>query len=199
VDAYVDRAAFSVADARPVLEKARDLGLGVRVHAGQFADVGAAELAAAVGARSADHLEQVGARGIEALAGAGVRAVLLPVASLTLKQEPPPIAALRAAGVGLVVASDANPGTAPTESLPLALGLAVRTYGLGVAEALLGATREAAASLDLALRTGSLRAGLEADLVLWDLPHENAIVQPWAVSRARTTVRSGAVIAGSPI
>jgi imidazolonepropionase len=199
VDAYVDKAAFSVEDARPVLERARELGLGVRVHAGQFADVGAAELAAAVGARSADHLEQVGALGIEAMARAGVRAVLLPVASFTLKQEPPPVAALRAAGVPLVVASDANPGTAPTESLPLALALAVRSYGLGVAEALLGATREAAASLDLGDRTGSLRAGLSADLVLWDLPHENAIVQPWGASRARTTVRSGAVIAGSLI
>lgn len=196
VDAYVDRSAFSVADARPLLRRARELGMGVRLHAGQFADVGGAELAAEVGAASADHLEQVGPRGIEALARAGVRAVLLPVASFTLRQEPPPVAALRAAGVPLVVASDANPGTAPTESLPLALALAVRGYGLGVAEALLGATREAAASLGLAGTTGALREGLAANLVLWDLPHENAVLQPWGVSRARCTLRAGAVIAG---
>ncbi len=96
-----------------------------------------------------------------------------------------------------MVASDANPGTAPTESLPLALSLAVRNYGLGVAEALLGATREAAASLGLARTTGALRAGLAADLVLWDLPHENALVQPWGVPRARATLRGGVTIAGA--
>ena len=197
VDAYVDRSAFSVAEARPVLEKARALGLGVRIHAGQFADVGGAELAAELGAASADHLEHVGRAGVEAMARAGVRAVLLPVASFTLKQEPPPVAALRAAGVSLVVASDANPGTAPTESLPLALALAVRGYGLGAAEVILGATREAAASLGLAGTTGSLCPGLAADLVLWDLPHENALLQPWGVGRALATLRDGEVIAGS--
>jgi imidazolonepropionase len=192
----VDRSAFSVDEARPVLRRARELGLGVRLHAGQFADVGAAELAAELGARSADHLENVGHAGVEAMARGGVRAVLLPVASFTLKQDAPPIAALRTAGVPLVVASDANPGTAPTESLPLALALAVRSYGLGVGEALLGATREAAASLDLGDATGSLRPGLAADIVLWDLPHENAIVQPWGSARTVATLRDGVPIAG---
>ena len=194
VDAYVDRSAFSVAQARPFLEKARALGLGARVHAGQFADVGGAELAADVDAASADHLEIVGPQGIARLAEAGVRAVLLPVASFTLRQDPPPVAALRAAGVPLVVASDANPGTAPTESLPLAMALAVRMYGLTVAEALLGATREAAASLGLAGTTGALRPGLAADFVVWDHPHENAIVQPWGVFRTHLVHTSNGVL-----
>ena len=191
VDVYVDRAAFSVEQARPVLTCARALGLGVRLHVGQFADVGGAELAAEVHASSADHLEIVGPAGIAALASAGVRAVLLPVASFTLRQDPPPVAALRAAGVRLIVASDANPGTAPTESLPLALALAVRSYGLTPAEALLGATREAAGSLGLADVTGALRPGLAADLVSWDLPHENAIVQPWGARRTLAVLRGG--------
>jgi imidazolonepropionase len=184
-DAYVDRSAFSTAQARPFLHRARELGMGVRLHVGQFADVGGAELAADLGAASADHLENVGPRGIERMAEAGVRAVLLPVASFTLKQESPPIAAFRAAGVRLAVASDANPGTAPTESLPLALSFAVRSYGLTVAEALLGATREAAASLGLGERAGVLCPDFWADFVVWDLPHENALVQPWGVPRAR--------------
>jgi len=191
VDVYVDRAAFSVEQARPVLTCARALGLGVRLHVGQFADVGGAELAAEVHASSADHLEIVGPAGIAALASAGVRAVLLPVASFTLRQNPPPVAALRAAGVRLIVASDANPGTAPTESLPLALALAVRSYGLTPAEALLGATREAAGSLGLADVTGALRPGLAADLVSWDLAHENAIVQPWGARRTLAVLRGG--------
>jgi imidazolonepropionase len=197
VDAYIDRAAFSAEVAAPVLRRARALGLGVRVHVGQFADVGGAQLAAEVGAASVDHLENVDAAGIARLAESGARAVLLPVASFTLGQAPPPVAALRAAGVPLCVASDANPGTAPTESLPLALALAVRAYGLRPDEAILGATREAAASLGLADETGVLAAGLAADLVLWDLPHERALVQPWGVPRARRVYRSGLRIAGS--
>jgi imidazolonepropionase len=197
VDAYLDRNAFSVAEARGVLSLARANGVGLRLHVGQFADVGGAELAAELSAASADHLEHVGPAGIEAMARAGVRAVLLPVASFTLKQDPPPVDALRAAGVPLVVASDANPGTAPTESLPLALALAVRIYGLGVAEAILGATREAAASLGLADVAGAVRPGLSADLVLWDLPHENAVVQPWGLGRARATLKAGELIAGA--
>jgi imidazolonepropionase len=140
VDAYVDRSAFSVDEAEPALRLARELGLGVRVHAGQFADVGACQMAARLGAASADHLEHADAASIEALAAGHVAAVLLPVASFTLGQAPPPVEALRGAGVPLVVASDANPGTAPTESLPLALALAARSYGLSPAECILGAT-----------------------------------------------------------
>ncbi len=190
VDAYIDANAFTVDEARGVCEAARANGLGVRLHVGQFADVGGAELAAAMGAASVDHVEHVSPAGIEALAHAGVAAVLLPVASFTLAQAPPPVRALQAAGVALVVGSDANPGTAPTESLPLAMALAVRAYGLSPDEALLGATRSAAASLQL-LDRGWLRAGARADLVVWDLPHEHALVQPWGVARARTVVSGG--------
>ncbi len=197
VDAYVDRSAFSVEEARPVLRRARELGLGVRLHAGQFADVGGAELAASPGAASVDHVENVGAAGIEALARASVRAVLLPIASYSLRQEPPPVAAFREAGIRLVVASDANPGTAPTESLPLAMAFAVRSYGLSVSETILGVTREAAASLGLGEECGILRKGMRADLVGWDLPHENALVQPWGSPRALCVLRDGRILASS--
>jgi|HubBroStandDraft_2_1064218.scaffolds.fasta_scaffold10810_3 imidazolonepropionase len=190
VDAYVDRGAFTADEARGVALAARRAGLGVRLHVGQFADVGGAELAASVGALSADHLEHVSANGIAALARAGVAATLLPIASFTLAQPPPPVAALRAAGVRLVVASDSNPGTAPTESLPLALCLAVRNYGLSTEEAILGATRHAAAALGLHDR-GVLRRGARADLAVWDLPHEAAILQPWGVARTLEVIAGG--------
>jgi imidazolonepropionase len=190
VDAYVAAIAFTVEEARAVGEAARAAGLGVRLHVGQFADVGGAELAVSLGAASVDHLEHVSPAAIDALARAGVAAVLLPVASFTLAQAPPPVAALRAAGVPLVVASDANPGTAPTESLPLALALAVRSYGLTPDEAWLGGTRNAALSLGLSDR-GLLREGARADLVAWDLPHEHAIVQPWGVAKAHMTMAAG--------
>jgi imidazolonepropionase len=190
VDAYVDVDAFTVGEARLVGEAARAAGLGVRLHVGQFADLGGTELAASLGASSADHLEHISSAGIDGLAAGGVCAVLLPMASFTLAGPPPPVNALRAAGVPLVVASDANPGTAPTESLPLALALAVRAYGLTIEEALLAATRNAATSLRLGDR-GVLRVGARADVVAWDLPHEHSIVQPWGVTKTRHVLVAG--------
>jgi imidazolonepropionase len=197
VDAYVDANAFTVEEARRVGEAARAHGLGVRLHVGQFADIGGPELAAELGAASVDHVEHISAAGIATLARAGVAAVLLPVASFTLAQPPPPVTALRDAGVLLVVASDANPGTAPTESLPLALALAVRAYGLSPDEALLAATRNAALSLGLPDR-GVLREGARADVVVWDLPHEHAIVQPWGLRKTHTVLVGGVEVTRSP-
>ncbi len=199
VDAYIDRSAFSVEEAKPVFERARAARLGVRAHIGQFADVGGAELAASVGAASVDHLEHVAASGLEALAKSGTRAVLLPVASFTLRQAPPPIQAMRDAGVPIVVASDANPGTAPTESLALALAFALHTYGLTPEECLLGATREAAASLGLEGTCGRLAAGLSADFVVWDLPHERAILQPWGSPMTHRVVGRGRLLHSAPV
>jgi imidazolonepropionase len=202
VDAYIDREAFQVDEARPVLERARELGLGLRVHAGQFADVGAVELACALEADSVDHLEQLSSTALAALEKSRTAAVLLPIASFTLQQEPPPIAALRQAGVPLVVASDANPGTAPSESLPLAMALAVRQYGLSPAEAILGATKRAADSLRSGLpgisHLGSLVVGAPADFVLWRAEHLAELVQPWGLSLASSVYRAGRCIAGSP-
>ncbi|MBK8216543.1 MAG: imidazolonepropionase [Myxococcales bacterium] len=197
VDAYVDANAFSTAEAKGLGIAARGLGLDVRLHVGQFADVGGAELSAELGAHSADHLENVGAKGVLALASAGVFAGLLPLASFTLGQAPPDVAALRAAGVRLVVASDANPGTAPTESLPLALAFAVRSYGLSPDEALLGATRNAAESLGLGASKGRIRVGYDADFAAFDLPHEIGVVQPFGVARTRLVVREGHALHGT--
>jgi imidazolonepropionase len=193
VDAYVDEDAFTIAEARSVGEAALKAGLGLRMHVGQFADVGGAQLAASLRAQSADHLEHISPAGIEALAEARVAAVLLPVASFTLGQPPPPVAALRSAGLTLVVASDANPGTAPTESLPLAMALAVRVYGLSPEEALLAATRNAAKALALPDR-GELREGARADVVVWDLPHEQGLVQPWGVAKTLLVIAGGKVL-----
>lgn len=202
VDAYIDENAFTVDEARRVFEAARREGLGIRAHVGQFADVGGAELAAEFGARSVDHLEHVGDDGMHRLARAGVAAVLLPTASFTLGQTPPPIEALRRAGLDLVVASDANPGTSPTESLPLAMAMAVRLYGLTAEETLLGTTRLAARSLGFSSdvdpsSTGMLAPGARADLVVWDVPHEYALVQPWGAPMTHAVLRDGRPIASA--
>ncbi len=193
VDAYVDEHAFDVNHARTVGRVARDVGLGVRLHIGQFSDVGGAELAAELGAKSADHLEHLSEAGAQALAAGAVHAGLLPIAAFTLAQQPPDVAMLRRAGVPFVVASDANPGTAPTESLPLAMALAARSYGLSPEEVVRAATVNAARSLDLD-DVGVLRVGARADIATWDLPHETALVEPWGTPRARLVLRDGHVI-----
>ena len=198
VDAYVDRSAFSVEDATPVLSRALGPGLGLRVHVGQFADVGGAEMAGALGAATVDHLENVERAGIDALAAAGARAVLLPVASFTLKQRPPPVAAPSARRA---CASWSRATRTPARRPPRARRSRSRSpcrgYGLTVAEAVLGATREAAASLGLTDVTGLIRPGMRADLALWDLDHENALVQPWGLTKARCALRDGRPIAGA--
>jgi imidazolonepropionase len=196
VDAYVDQNAFTTDEARRLAAAAQARGLRIRLHVGQFADVGGAELGAELSAASCDHLENVSETGARALADKGVFCTLLPTASFTLKQAPPDVALLRRVGAKLVVASDANPGTAPSESLPLALALAVRLYGLSTEEALLGATRHAALSLSEPDR-GALFVGAHADLVAWDLPHEDALMQPWGVPLARLVLREGRVLAGA--
>jgi imidazolonepropionase len=189
VDAYVDRNAFRIDEARALMTVAREVGLGVRMHIGQFADIGGAELAGELSARSADHLENVGEAGLAALAAGNVAAVLLPIASFVLGQSPPDVAALRRAGLRLVVASDSNPGTAPSESLPLAMSFAARLYGLSTDEVLAGVTCHAARSLDL--DGGVVREGAAADVVGWDLPHEEALLQPWGTTRATFVLRDG--------
>src|SRR5690606_32407500 len=139
-DVFVEETAFSAAEAREVLLAGKAAGLAPKLHADQLASSGGAELAAEVGALSADHLECVSEAGIEAMADAGVVAVSLPIASLYLRQSPMPARRLIEAGVPVAVATDFNPGSAPSYHLPLALTLACTLQRMTPAEALKGAT-----------------------------------------------------------
>ncbi len=175
VDAFCESIAFTPEETARFLDAARRVGLPVHVHAGQLSDVGAAELAARFGSLSADHLEYVGAAGVRALAAAGTVAVLLPCAYFTLRQrDPPPVDALRAAGVRIAVATDCNPGTSPCTSILLALAMACTAFGLTPDEALRGATANAARALGVAHDRGTLEVGKRADFALWaiDRPAE---------------------------
>ncbi|HTJ44118.1 MAG TPA: imidazolonepropionase [Kofleriaceae bacterium] len=167
VDVYCDDGAFTLSETRTVLHAAKHAGLDVRAHVGQFADLGGAGLLAELGARSADHVEQISRDQIDALARAGVVAVMLPGACVQLRMAPPPIAALRDAGVPLAVATDLNPGTSYCETLPIAMWLATTHYAMTVEETWLGVTRIAARALGLEGELGVLRAGARADLALW--------------------------------
>lgn len=171
VDAFCETIAFTPAQVDRLFTAARALGLRVKLHAEQLSDQGGAQLAARHAALSADHLEHLSPEGVADMALAGTVACILPGAYYTLRDtQPPPIAALRAAGVPMAVATDCNPGSSPMTSLPLAMNMACTLFRMTPEEALLGTTAHAARALGLTDR-GTLAPGLRADLCLWNATH----------------------------
>ncbi|MGH2740436.1 MAG: imidazolonepropionase [Actinomycetota bacterium] len=168
VDVYVEDIAFSVADLERVAESASEAGLPLRCHAEQLGRTGSAEAASKLGARSADHLNNVDASGIAALAASHTVGVLLPASTFSLRMRPPPVAELIEAGVHLAVGTDFNPGTSPVLSMPEAIAMACSLYGLGPKQALTGATINGAWVLGLHDRLGSLEPGKRADFLVLD-------------------------------
>ena len=170
VDAYCEPIAFTVEETARLFDRARALGLPVKLHADQLSDGGGAALAGRYGALSADHVEHTTEAGVRAMAEGGVVAVLLPGAYLMLRETtPPPIDRFRAHGVRMAVATDCNPGTSPVASMTAAITLACVQFRLTPEEALAGATRQAARALGLGEEIGTLEAGKAADLAVWDI------------------------------
>lgn len=170
VDAYLEPIAFTGEEVARLFDKARQLDLPVKLHADQLGDGGGAALAARHQALSADHVEYISDEGVQAMAEAGVVAVLLPGAFVMLDEtQLPPVRAFRDAGVAMAVATDCNPGTSPLASMTLAMALACMKFRLTPEEALAGATRHAAQALGLADQVGTLEAGKAADLAVWDV------------------------------
>jgi len=165
VDAYCEDGAWSVADCRRLLERARALGHPLRLHADQFHRLGGVDLALELGARSVDHLEASTAQDLRRLADAGVAGVMLPASGFLTDGRYADARALLAAGGRLVLATNCNPGTAPTSSMPLVVALARRQLGLATDEALAAVTATAAQLLGLPDR-GRLAPGLRADVIL---------------------------------
>ena len=171
VDAFCEGIAFSPEDVERLFAVARDLGLPVKLHAEQLSDLKGAILAARFGALSADHLEYLGQDGVDAMAKAGTVAVILPGAFYTLREKQlPPIAALRAAGVPMALATDCNPGSSPITSLTLTMNMACTLFRMTPLEALQGTTTHAARALGLSDR-GTIAAGQRADLAIWNAQH----------------------------
>lgn len=170
VDAYLEPIAFTGEEVSRLFDKARALGLPVKLHADQLGDGGGAALAARHRALSADHVEYISDEGVQAMAEAGVVAVLLPGAFVMLDEtQLPPVQAFRDAGVAMAVATDCNPGTSPMASLTLGMALACMKFRLTPEEALGGTTRHAARALGIADQVGTLETGKAADLAVWDI------------------------------
>ncbi|GIK34496.1 MAG: imidazolonepropionase [Gammaproteobacteria bacterium] len=197
VDIYCDRIGFSPAQARRLFTAARALGLPVKMHAEQLANLGGSQLAAEFAALSCDHLEHTTAADAAALAAAGTVAVLLPLAWYCLGEtRRPPVDALRSAGVELAVASDCNPGSAPGASLLLALAMATRSFGLDQAEALCAATRGAAQALGLGGDRGTLEPGRTADFAIWNIGGPEELGYWTGFNPCRAVIRAGRLVHG---
>lgn len=169
-DVFCEPGVFTIEESRRILGAARAKGLALKLHADELKPSGGAELAAELGATSADHLGAVSDHGIRALAASGTVATLLPHTLMFLgKTAQAPARALIEAGAAFALASDFNPGTSPTVNFPLVLTLAVSLLKLSVAEAMLGATVNGAAALGLAGEVGQLTPGASADLALFEI------------------------------
>jgi imidazolonepropionase len=193
-DVFLERGAFDAAQARRYLEACREAGLALRLHGDQFTEQGAVELAVELRARSIDHLEATGARGVEALARSGVTCVLLPASALFLARPMPPARALVDAGAVVALASDFNPGSAFCESLPLVCSLAATQLGLTPAEALVACTVNAAHVLGRGDRLGRLAPGYAADIVLLDAPDWRYLAYHLGAQ-----IVAGVIVSGAPV
>ncbi|NVD99089.1 imidazolonepropionase [Massilia sp. BJB1822] len=193
VDAFCERIGFSREQTERVFKAAQQHGLPVKLHAEQLSDQGGAELVARFGGLSADHLEHLSGSGIAAMAQAGTVAVLLPGAYYFLRDTtPPPVAALRAAGVPMAVSTDNNPGTSPMTSLLLAMNMVCTLWRLTPLEALSGCTINAARALGLQDEVGSLEVGKRADFALWQIARPADLSYAFGFNPCRAVVNGGA-------
>ena len=165
-DVFCEEGVFSTSQSRTILEAARAAGMGIRLHADEMHDSGGAELAASLRASCADHLLAAGDSGIAAMAGAGVIGVLLPATACSMRRPFAPARKMIDRGLAVAIATDCNPGTSFTESMPFVFCLAVLQMGLSVPEALTAATLNGAYALGLGYDTGSLTPGKRADFLL---------------------------------
>ena len=198
-DVFVEETAFTLAEAREILLAARAHGLAAKLHAEQLSFCGGSELAADLEAASADHLEHASDEALERMAARGVVAVTLPFASLYTFDRPLDARRVLHRGVSIAVATDYNPGSAPSYHLPLALMLACTLSRLTPHEALKGATLHAARAVGLEHSIGSLEPGKQADFVVHDAPSMNHLLYQFRGAPATLTVKRGTPIHGVPV
>jgi len=194
-DVFCEEGVFTAAESRRVLETGVRHGLAPRLHADEFVDSGGAELAGELGALSADHLIAVSPAGVDALARSGVTAVLLPGTSFFLmKHKYAPARRLIEAGVPVALATDCNPGSCHTESMPAVFVLAVFELGLTIEESLAAATLNSACCLGLGAEVGSIEVGKRADLALLDAPNLLHLAYHFGINPVAAVVKGGNVV-----
>lgn len=193
-DIFCEKNVFSIAESRRLLLRARELGLKLKLHADEIVPLGGAELAAELKAVSADHLLQASDRGIDAIARAGVIATLLPGTAFGLKAPYARARAMIERGCAVALATDFNPGSCFTESMPLIFALAVFNMEIGIEEAVTAMTLNGAAALDRADTIGSIDPGKQADLIVLEFPSYTFIPYHIGVSTVEKVIKRGTIV-----
>ena len=194
-DIFTEGHVFGLDDSRRILQRAAELGFALRMHVDQLTPLGGAQLAAELGASSADHLEHVSEQGIEALAAAGVVPVLCPLVPLYLREtQEAPARRMVQGGLAPALATDFNPGSCYTLSMPEVFTWAALRYGFSAAEALAGGTLNAACSLRRGDRIGTLDVGKQADIALLDLPNLEHLTYELGRNPVRAVIKRGKVV-----
>lgn len=198
-DVFCDRGFYTVEEARAILGAALAAGLSPKLHADELAPVGAAELAAALHAVSADHLLHASKEGMQKLSAAGVVGVILPGTAFVLGEPYPPARQMIESGMAVALGTDFNPGSCPIASLPLVMSLSVLHLGLSPEETLCAATLNAAAALGEAEVRGSLEVGKKGDVVVWDTESFSEIPYFIGHELAWAVVKEGQVVWQEPL
>ena len=199
-DVFCEQDAFTLAETERLLNAAKGLGFGIKLHAEQFTPSGGADLGARLGAVSVDHLEHIDDRGLKALAAADPPsvAVLLPGVNFHLGlRDYAPARKIIAAGIPVALATDFNPGSAFSPSMPMIIALATRLLGMTVAEAIVATTINAAHAIGLGAETGSLEPGKRADLLICDVPDHRWLGYGFGWNPVRAVIAGGRVV--SPV
>ncbi len=198
-DIFCEKGVFEIDESRDILQAAKEHGFKLKLHADEFAPLGGAQLAAELDAVSADHLMAVSDQGIQSMKKKGVMPVILPGTTLTLGlKDYAPGRRIIDTGLPLALATDFNPGTSLTESMPLIMTLACVMMKLTPAEALTASTINAAYAIDRGRKIGRLQPGYQADLVIWQAPSYNHLPYHFGVNLADTVIKKGKlVITGS--
>jgi imidazolonepropionase len=194
-DVFCEEKAFTVEESKKILETGKQYGLKPKIHADQLSPGGGAELAAEVGAFSADHLEHVSQEGIKKMAEKGVTAVLLPGASFFLSMKKyPPARDMIEQGVPVSLATDLNPGSSMTESLPLMMTMGCTMFKMTPKEVIQATTVHAARSIGREKEIGSLEVGKQADILLLDIPNYRYLPYHFGVDHVTCVIKKGKVV-----
>ena len=196
-DIFCETAVFTPEESRRILLAAAGYGFKLKAHADEIDPIGGAEMAAGVGAVSAEHLIQTSDEGIRALADNNVIAVLLPATSFYLDKPYARARCMVDAGVAVAVATDFNPGSCPSLNMQFAMNLACLKYKLTPAEVLTAATLNGAAAIDRAATRGSVESGKQADLVVWEAPDLEYLFYRFGSNLAHTVIKGGEVVVQS--
>jgi imidazolonepropionase len=193
-DVFCETGYFTVEQSRQILQKALSLGIQAKLHADQLSQIGASRLGAELKAVSVDHLEQIDERGIAAVREAGCVAVVLPGVSFFLHYGFPPARKLIDEGIPLAIASNFNPGSCASFSMPLMMTIACTQMGLTPEEAITASTLNAAAALKVSDVVGSIEVGKQADIVLFDVPHYRQIPYFFGVNLVAKIIKKGTLL-----